>query len=218
MALKLISFKLCPFVQRSIIMLLEKSIAFELAYIDLDKKPAWFIDISPLGRVPLLQINEQTLFESSAINEYLEDAYAPQLHPDDLLLRAENRAWIEIANQLSTLQFKLVMAQQAAPAKSAQQQLIELLQQLESKLGDGPFFNGQAFALIDACFAPFFTRQQVINKYLTPKLIQALPKTTTYSEQLLTRESVINSVVTEYQQLYTQRLSDQGSWLLNTPR
>ena len=213
MPIKLISFKLCPFVQRSIVLLLEKNIDFEITYIDLLDKPKWFLEISPLGKVPLLQLENRVLFESSAINEYLEDAYLPHLHPGDLLTRADNRAWIEIANQLSAAQFKLAMAKEP----TALSQLTGLLQQLEQKLGNGPFFNGSDFALIDACFAPFFTRQQVINNYLTPQLTPGLPKTTAYGEQLLERGSVINSVVSDYQQIYAQRLSDQGSWLLNSP-
>ena len=215
MALKLISFKLCPFVQRSIITLLEKQLDFEIAYIDLKDKPDWFLNISPLGKVPLLQIDELVLFESSAINEYLEEAYFPRLHPADLLLRAQNRAWIEIANQMSAAQFKLAMAHQAMVTETAQNQLTTLLQQLENKLGSGPFFNGPTFALVDACFAPFFTRQLLIDKHLKPVLTSRFSKTTAYGKQLLARESVANSVVADYQQIYQQRLIDQGSWILS---
>lgn len=214
MTLKLISFKLCPFVQRSIITLLEKNLDFEIVYIDLKQKPDWFLDISPLGKVPLLQLDELVLFESSAINEYLDEAYAPRLHPADLLLRAQNRAWIEIANQLSAAQFKLAMAQQVIAAEAAQNQLTILFQQLEGKLGTGPFFNGSTFALVDACFAPFFTRQLLIDKHLKPVLTSCFSKTTAYGEQLLARESVANSVVADYQQIYLERLIDQGSWML----
>ncbi|MBL4621766.1 MAG: glutathione S-transferase family protein, partial [Immundisolibacteraceae bacterium] len=212
---KLISFKLCPFVQRSIITLIEKNVDFEIVYIDLKNKPDWFLNISPLGKVPLLQLDEQILFESSAINEYLEDAYPPALHPANLSLRAQNRAWIEIANQLSAAQFKLAMAQQATSAETAITQLTSLLQQLENKFGTGPFFNGPAFALVDACFAPFFTRQLLINRHLAPALTDNFPKTATYGEKLLARKSVVNSVVADYQQIYQQRLIDQQSWILN---
>lgn len=40
---KLISFQLCPFVQRSIITLNEKGIPFDIEYIDLSNKPEWFL-------------------------------------------------------------------------------------------------------------------------------------------------------------------------------
>src|SRR5512143_528618 len=50
----LVSFKLCPFVQRSVIMLKEKHVDFDITYIDLDNPPDWFKAISPFGKVPLL--------------------------------------------------------------------------------------------------------------------------------------------------------------------
>ena len=214
MALKLISFTICPFVQRSVITLTEKEVDFEISYIDLANKPNWFLKLSPLGKVPLLQIDHQVLFESSAINEYLEDTYTPKLHPTDLFIRATNRAWIEVANQISATQFKLAMAQQTTDGKIALQRLIELLHQLENQLEAGPFFNGEAFSLIDSCLAPFFTRQRLLNHYLDPIPTVALPKVTAYGKQLLARKSVIGSVVTDYQQIYQQRLIQQQSWLL----
>lgn len=81
--LELISFKTCPFVQRVAIILLEKNIPFKTTYIDLHNKPDWFLKISPMGKVPVLRVNEYTLFESAVINEYLNETYPPVMHPDD---------------------------------------------------------------------------------------------------------------------------------------
>jgi glutathione S-transferase len=36
-----------------------------------------------------------SLFESSAINEYLDETIAPRLHPEDPVQRAINRAWTD---------------------------------------------------------------------------------------------------------------------------
>ena len=54
-ALKLISHKLCPYVQRAVIALNEKGVPFERIDIDLANKPDWFLKISPLGKVPVLR-------------------------------------------------------------------------------------------------------------------------------------------------------------------
>ena len=69
MNIELISFDLCPFVQRSVITLLEKDIPFKRTNIDLANKPDWFLQISPLGKVPVLKIDGNILFESAVINE-----------------------------------------------------------------------------------------------------------------------------------------------------
>ncbi len=62
--LKLISHKLCPYVQRAVISLKEKGVPFERIDIDLDNKPDWFLKISPLGKVPVLQVGDKVVFES----------------------------------------------------------------------------------------------------------------------------------------------------------
>src|ERR1700716_4669276 len=94
--LKLISHKLCPYVQRAVIALTEKGVAFERIDIDLANKPDWFLKISPLGKTPVLQVSDTAIFESAVILEYLEETQPKPLHPGEPLKGAEHRAWIEL--------------------------------------------------------------------------------------------------------------------------
>src|ERR1700726_663994 len=92
----LVSFKTCPWVQREGIVLREKNIGFEFRHIESDNRPDWFLAISPHKKVPVLRIDDQvSLFESNAINEYLDERVSPQLHPADPIQRAINRAWTD---------------------------------------------------------------------------------------------------------------------------
>src|ERR1044072_3824574 len=102
-SLKLISHKLCPYVQRAVIALKEKGVPFERIDIDLANKPDWFLKISPLGKVPVLVVerdgHEVALFESNVICEYIEDTFPDaKLHPQDALDRAQHRAWMEFGS------------------------------------------------------------------------------------------------------------------------
>ncbi|GAL22560.1 glutathione S-transferase [Vibrio maritimus] len=45
--IKIVSFKICPFVQRVTAALEAKQIPYEIEYISLKDKPQWFLDISP---------------------------------------------------------------------------------------------------------------------------------------------------------------------------
>src|SRR5215210_1643881 len=81
--LKLISHKLCPYVQRAVISLTEKGVPFECIDVDLANKPDWFLRVSPLGKTPVLLVDGQAIFESAAICEYLDETVQPRLHPDD---------------------------------------------------------------------------------------------------------------------------------------
>src|SRR3712207_6505768 len=99
---KLISFPLCPYVQRAAILLAEKGVPFERVNIDLANKPDWFLKLSPLGKVPVLVVEQDgrdaVLFESAVIAEYLDETIVPRLHPADPLEKARHRAWIEFAS------------------------------------------------------------------------------------------------------------------------
>src|SRR5215471_18530401 len=92
----LVSFKTCPWVQRAAIVLREKNVPFEFRHIEPDNRPDWFLAISPHKKVPVLRVDDTvSLFESNAINEYLDDTTAPRLHPEDPIARAVNRAWTD---------------------------------------------------------------------------------------------------------------------------
>src|ERR1700679_1488997 len=89
----LVSFKTCPWVQRSAIVLREKKVAFEFRHIEQDNRPDWFLAISPHKKVPVLRVDDRdSLFESNAIVEYLDETIAPRLHPADPVARALNPA------------------------------------------------------------------------------------------------------------------------------
>jgi glutathione S-transferase len=89
--LKLISRKLCPYVQRAVIALTEKGVAFERIDIDLADKPEWFLALSPLGKTPVLLVGETPIFESAVILEYLEETQPSPLHPAARFARLEAR-------------------------------------------------------------------------------------------------------------------------------
>ena len=88
----LISAVTCPWVQRAVIMLRAKGVDFDVTYINLREKPDWFLEISPHGKVPVLKVGDEVLFESNAIAEYLDEVFEPRLHPADPVKRAKNRA------------------------------------------------------------------------------------------------------------------------------
>ena len=98
---ELISNHLCPYTQRAAIQLAEKGLAYERVYIDLADKPEWFQWISPLGKVPLLRMRDEVVFETWVICEYIEEVEsAVPLHPPAPLDRARHRSWAELASAM----------------------------------------------------------------------------------------------------------------------
>ena len=89
--------------QRAVIVLRAKDVEFDVTYINLREKPDWFLEISPHGKVPVLKVDDDVLFESNAIAEYLDEAVEPTLHPKDPIKRARNRAWTDFVPDFSKL-------------------------------------------------------------------------------------------------------------------
>lgn len=191
---QLISFETCPFVQRSVITLLEKGVDFDVTYIDLANKPEWFLKISPFGKVPVLKVGDEVLFESAVINEYLNEVYPPDMHPENPLQKAKNRAWIEFESGLNMAMFQWAMAPDEKEYLEKQQKMIEQMERVEEQLGDGPFFNGEKFSLIDTAFAPFYMRMRILEEKLKLGIMDKFPKQQAYSTALLAKESVQKSV------------------------
>ncbi|MBL6941403.1 MAG: glutathione S-transferase N-terminal domain-containing protein, partial [Rhodospirillales bacterium] len=52
--LQIISATVCPYAQRTRMVLQEKNLEFEVVEIDLKNKPDWFNDVSPYSKVPVL--------------------------------------------------------------------------------------------------------------------------------------------------------------------
>lgn len=184
---------------------------FDITYIDLKEPPEWFQRISPLGKVPLLRVGETVLFESAVIMEYLDEVNPPSLHPADPLRKAHSRAWIEFASGLLACQYNLTMVAADATAFAAQcAELCAKLAQLERQIA-GPLFNGEAFALVDAAFAPFFLRLDLPEGWHPLHLLRGLPMVTTWSQRLLQRPAVRDSVVPEFAALYRAHIRGGGA-------
>ncbi|MBT8437426.1 MAG: glutathione S-transferase family protein, partial [Gammaproteobacteria bacterium] len=177
MSLQLISFKTCPFVQRAVITLKHKNIDFDISYIDLADPPDWFLEISPLEKVPVLKVDDEILFESAVINEYLDEITGGDLQPKEPLARAKNRAWIEFASNMLGNLYMMKMSKDEENYKKYRHRLVSQLERVEKRLGDGPWFNGAEFSLADTAFAPFFKQDSVADGRLSVIDGATMPKT-----------------------------------------
>ena len=215
MKLHLISFKTCPFVQRAVITLKHKQVDFDITYIDLADPPDWFLEISPLEKVPVLRVDDEILFESAVINEFVDEITGGELQPSEPLARAKNRAWIEFASDMLGNLYRMKMSKEEERYLKYRDLLASQLARVEKRLGDGPWFNGEQFTLADTAFAPLFRQDSVAGGRLSVIDAQTMPKLSAWAERLLALPEVRDSVVGEFEDLYLAAMRDNGSYSLN---
>jgi glutathione S-transferase len=202
--LTLVSHHLCPYVQRAVVALNEKGVAFERFDVDLASKPAWFQAISPLGKVPLLKVarpggGDVVLFESAVICEFIEETQvgAP-LHPSDPIARAEHRAWIEFASAILNDISAFYSAPDPALFEVKRTALAAKFERLEYALGNGPFFAGERFSFVDAAFGPTFRYFDVFDAIADFCILKDKPKIAAWRQVLSSRPSVQSAVAQDY--------------------
>ena len=215
MSLQLISFKTCPFVQRAVITLKHKNIDFDITYIDLAEPPDWFLELSPLAKVPVLKVDDEVLFESAVINEYLDEITGGELQPSEPLARAKNRAWIEFASNMLGNLYMMKMSKDEDRFNKYRDLLVSQFRRVEKHLGDGPWFNGDEFSLADTAFAPLFRQNSVADNKLSVLDPESMPRVAAWAQRLLALPEVRDSVVDEFEDLYLSAMQKHGSYSFN---
>lgn len=193
------------------IVLRAKAVKFDVTYINLREKPDWFLKISPHGKVPVLNVDGEALYESNAIAEFLDETVPPRLHPADPIKRARNRAWTDFlpdfAKGLSGVYYTKSKEEVAKGLEAAPARVQKLEDAIARERGnDGPYFNGKALCIVDAGYAPFFQRFAIADSKLKTGLLDAFPLVKAWSKALLSTEAVTGSVASEFNEAFVANL------------
>lgn len=164
---------LSPFVRKVRVVLEEEACAYTLEPVNIFDPPAWFADISPLKRIPVLRDGDRggrTLADSSAICAYLERRFAaPSLYPSDdwdyaEALFLEEYADTELAAQIGFNVFRprVVFPLLGKPVDEDRVRqaltvtLPGIFDYLESRLDGRMWFVGAGFTIADIAVATHF--------------------------------------------------------------
>ncbi|WP_019625704.1 glutathione S-transferase family protein [Thioalkalivibrio sp. ALJT] len=203
--LHLISFAICPFVQRSVITLKYKKVPFELDLINLLDPPDWFRERSPLGKVPVLIVDRETvLFESAVINEYIDAITPPPLMPAEPLEQARTRAWIEYLSEQTLAQYQWMTASTEDAFELARHTAARGLERLEQQMTRDDHLATPDFSLIDAALAPILMRYTLLEDPDSPWEADCFPRLAGRWEALRDMPAVRDSVPTDF----TAQLAD----------
>lgn len=212
----LISFNMCPFVQRAAIALQEQGREYEIQYIDLRNKPDWFLELSPLGKVPLLKVGDSVLFESSVILNYLDETTSGErLLPEDPIERATQRMWMEFISGIMSTGWQLQAAKSEEKARELTADVRGRLERLVGVMSEeGPYWAGEKLTMVDVAIAPILQRFTWADT-LEPSLgiLEGLPRIQAWRDALLARESLPKSVLPDLETIHAAGLESIGSWV-----
>jgi len=164
--LKLYDYPDCPFCQKVRVVLAEKDLEYEKIFVDLRKqeqKLPDFLKLNPYGKVPVLTDEDEVVYDSTIINEYLEDEYPlPRLMPEDSGGRARVRMLEDYCDNSFIPPTTMLLAQLRKPESERDQQRVEqareelrrALYYLRDRLSGHEYLVGKEFGLADAAFAP----------------------------------------------------------------
>lgn len=165
--MKLYDYPDCPFAQKVRVVLAEKELEYEKIFVDLrtgeHRQNAEFLKLNPYGKVPVLIDDEIVVYDSTIINEYLEDEYPhPALMPADSSGRARVRTMEDFCDNSFLPSAGFVQAELSKPqgeqdAERLQRYRNELargLKRLEGFLAGKEYLVGGQFSLADIAFVP----------------------------------------------------------------
>jgi len=196
--LKLYDYPDCPFCQKVRVVLAEKDLEYEKIFVDLrrgEQKAAEFLRMNPYGKVPVLVDDDEIIYDSTIINEYLEDEYPlPHLMPEDSQGRAQVRLFEDYCDNSFIPPTTMLLAQLRKPeaerdtqrVEQAREELRRCLYFLRDHLNGKEFLVGPAFSIADAAFAP---RMMVLGR-LGFEFEPALAPVQTWLDRIRARPSV----------------------------
>lgn len=199
--IKVVSLKICPFVQRVTAALEARNISYEVEYIDFDKLPEWFEDVSPNRQVPLLITDSgTTLFESDAIIEYIDDISAPLTSDLTAEQRAIERAWSYQATKHYLVQCGAMQSGDKDTLADRSKNLGRAFGRVESALGDGPYFSGSAVGNVDIAWLPLLHRAAIIEGRTGFDFLAEFPKTKAWQAALMDTGLAEKSVAADFEE------------------
>jgi glutathione S-transferase len=201
-----------------VIVLRAKNVEFDVTYVNLSDKPDWFLKISPHGKVPVLAVDDQPLFESNAIAEFLDENAEPRLHPVDPIKRARNRAWVENIRDFSASIRGLYYANTKEEFEATLEDTPVQFQKMENAIkedrgNDGPYFNGPDLCMVDASYAPFLRRFLLVEKSTKTGLMAKFPLLSAWADALAQNEAIVGSLPANFEEEFAAMLNRNNRYL-----
>ena len=212
--MKIVSYEICPFVQRVTTLLEAKEISYDIEYISLSDKPDWFLEVSPHGQVPVLFTDDgSALFESDAIVEYIEEVTEVPMYPSEPVEKAQDRAWSYLASKNYLLQCSMQRSTNANTLSERAKKLSTAFAKIEPCLGDSTFVRGNSIGMVDIAWLPLLHRASIIEIYTGYDLLEDFPRVRAWQKDILETGLAEKSVSDDFEELFTSFYLAESTYL-----
>lgn len=207
--LRVISFKICPFVQRVTAALEAKAVPNSVEFIQLKNKPQWFLDISPTGQVPVIVTadTKTALFESDAIVEYIEDRYGAVEDGLSHEQKALDRAWSYLASKNYLVQCSSMRSGDEETLKERAAKISAVFAKAEKHLvatnPDGALFKPtEQLSKVDVAWLPLLHRYHIIKENSGFDFLEEFPRVQAWQSAILKTGLVGKSVADDFEEAF----------------
>src|SRR4029079_6812039 len=181
----------CAFSHRCRFVLYEKGMDFQVIDVDLYNKPEDIAVMNPYNRLPVLVERDLILYESTIINEYIDERFPPpQLTPADPVMRARARLMlfnmeVELFSQIEALE-----SGKEKQVEKAKVQVHDQLIQLSSIFTRTKHMLGDDFTMLEVAIEPLLWR---LDRYGI-KLGKPAAPLMKYAERIFSRAAFIEAL------------------------
>jgi glutathione S-transferase len=201
--IRIITHPLCPHGQRLRLVLLRKGLMqgvdFVMTYLDLAELPGWFHEVSPAGKMPVVSVDGDHLFDVDAASELLDEVTAGRMHPRRPLTRAHHRQAARKAGVALDALKQIFTAKSDDGIEQGCATLFESLAPLEAQLHtDSPAWDGERFGHVDAAYAPVFSLALFYPWLRSHHGWRAMPTVRAWGEALVASSDVLESRCPNY--------------------
>ena len=171
----------------------EKQIDFEVREVDLSNKSEEFLAASPTGKVPVVVVDGDSIYESNVVNQYLDETTGrPKLMPEDPKRSAYARIWMASAD---TDFFPAVFVASVGRERGfSEKRISETFERLKTTLGNleeqlkDRDYLADEFSLADIAYAGNFVRLRELEERSEISL-KGYPNVTAWIQRIESRES-----------------------------
>ncbi len=213
--MKLISMRICPYVQQVRMLLEAKKAQYEVEHIDASNRPQWLMEASPDGgEVPVLVTDDgEAIFQSDTIVEYLDEVLGEPLLTGTPLERAKDKAWARLASDNYLTQCSTQRSPDNETLNERVEDLTSIFRAMEAQLKGGSYFHEQKLSMVDLSWLPLLHRTVLIEQHSGYDFLAEYPNLKKWRTALLDTGLAEKSVPQEFEEVFSDFYLNEETYL-----